>query len=111
MRLAAIAAHEAGIRIAAPMHDAFWIMSPLAELDDAIAAMTRIMVRAGNMVTGGIDLPVEVSESAVVRYPQCLGDVRKPEAKGQALWVEIKNLINSGALLDQAADLNGAAHA
>jgi hypothetical protein len=47
----------------------------------------------------------------VVRYPQCLGDVRKPEAKGQALWVEIKNLINSGALLDQAADLNGAAHA
>jgi hypothetical protein len=63
------------------------------------------------MVTGGIDLPVEVSESAVVRYPQCLGDVRKPEAKGQALWVEIKNLINSGALLDQAADLNGAAHA
>jgi hypothetical protein len=108
MRLAAIAAHEAGIHICVPVHDAFWIMAPLAELDDAIATMTRIMVRAGNVITGGLDLPVEVS--AVVRYPQCLGDVRKPEAKGQALWVEIKNLIDSGALLDlKIEDRKGAA--
>src|SRR5262249_38972398 len=102
MRLAAIAAHEAGIRICAPVHDAFWIMAPLAELDDAIAEMARIMVRAGNVITDGLDLPVEVS--AVVRYPDCLGDVRKPDAKGQALWTEIKNLINSGALLDLKAE-------
>jgi hypothetical protein len=102
MRLAAIAAYEAGIHICAPVHDAFWIMAPLAELDDAIAEMTQIMMRAGNVITGGIDLPVEVS--AVVRYPECLGDVRKPDAKGQVLWVEIQNLINSGALLDPNAE-------
>jgi DNA polymerase I len=101
MRIAGIAAYEAGIRICVPVHDAFWIMAPLDELDDGIATMTQIMVRAGNAVAG-IDLPVEVT--AEVRYPDCLGDVRKPQAKGQPLWAEIKNLIGSGALLDPKAE-------
>ena len=95
MRLAAIAAYEAGIQIVAPAHDAFWIMAPLSELDDTIAAMTEIMVRAGRAVAG-IDIPVDVS--AEVRWPNCLGDVRKPKAKGQAMWTEIQALLDSGAL-------------
>jgi DNA polymerase family A len=99
MRLAAIAGHEAGIRICAPVHDAFWITAPLSELDDAIATMTQIMVRAGNAITGGLDIPVKVS--AVVCYPQCLGDVRKSDAKGQAMWVEIRNLVGGGTLRRQ----------
>jgi hypothetical protein len=99
MRLAAIAAYEAGIRIAAPAHDAFWIMAPLAELGDTIAAMTKIMIAAGRAVAG-IDIPVEVS--AEVRWPQCVGDVRKEKAKGQAMWAEIQALLDSGAL--QAAE-------
>jgi hypothetical protein len=94
MRLAAIAGHEAGIHIVAPAHDAFWITAPLAELDDAIATMRRLMVRASNVVTGGINIPVE--ESARVPWPQCLGDVRKPDAKGQAMWNEIKALVYGG---------------
>jgi DNA polymerase-1 len=93
MRLAAIAAHEAGIKIIAVAHDAFWIAAPLAELDDAIAAMTEIMLRAGRAVAG-IDIPVEVA--AVVRWPQCLGDVRAPDAKGQAMWTEVKGLLAGG---------------
>ena len=96
MRLAGIAAYEAGIRIIAVAHDAFWITAPLAELDDAIATMSRVMVRASNVVTGGLDIPVEAS--AVVRAPQYLGDVRKPDAKGQAMWCEIKELVCGGAL-------------
>jgi len=95
MRLAAIAAYEAGIRIAAPVHDAFWIMAPLSELSDAIAAMKEIMIKAGRVVAG-IDIPVDVA--AEVRWPQCLGDVRKPKAKGQAMWTEIQALLDSGAL-------------
>jgi hypothetical protein len=90
LRLAAIAAHEAGIRICAPVHDAFWIMAPLGDLDDAIATMMAIMLRAGRVVAG-IDIPVEVA--AVVRWPQCFGDVRKPDAKGQAMWEEVKALL------------------
>jgi DNA polymerase I len=96
MRVAAIAGHEAGICICAPVHDAFWITAPLSELDDAIETMRRIMVRASAAVTGGLEIPVEVS--AVVRWPQCLGDVRRRDAKGQTLWVEIKELLNSGSL-------------
>ena len=98
MRLAGIAGYEAGIRIIAVAHDAFWIIAPLDELDDAIATMSGLMVRASNVVTGGLDIPVEVS--AVVRAPQCLGDVRKPDAKGQAMWSEIKELVR-GEVLQQ----------
>jgi hypothetical protein len=54
------------------------------------------MVKASKVITGGLEIPVEVS--AVVRWPQCLGDVRKPDAKGQAMWTEIRQLIRSGVL-------------
>jgi hypothetical protein len=70
-------------------------MATLPELDDTIAAMKEIMVTAGRAVAG-IDIPVDVS--ATVRWPHCLGDVRKPNAKGQVMWVEIQSLLNSGAL-------------
>jgi len=67
------------------------------------------MTEAGRLVSG---IPIRVKVEAVVRWPQCLGDVRKPDAKGQALWVEVKNLINSGALRDRGADtMKDAAHA
>jgi DNA polymerase I len=108
MRLAAIAAVEAGIHICSPVHDAFWIAAPLVDLDDTIAAMKGIMLRAGREITGGLEIPVEVS--AVVRYPQCLGDVRKPDAKGQAMWVEIKDLVRGGGLR-RAGENRSAAHA
>lgn len=95
MRVAAIAAYEAGIRIAAPAHDAFWIMAPLSELGDTIATMKKIMIAAGRAVAG-IDIPVDVS--AEVRWPNCLGDVRKPTVKGHAMWAEVQALLESGAL-------------
>jgi hypothetical protein len=93
MRLAAIAAHEAGIHLIAPVHDAFWIAAPLAELDETIVIMAQIMVRAGRAVAG---IDIRVKTSAVVRWPQCLGDVRDLDAKGQAMWSEIRDLLASG---------------
>jgi DNA polymerase-1 len=92
MRLAAIAAREAGVRVCCPIHDAFAIMAPLTELDDVVETMTRIMVRASVVVTGGLEIPAE--KSFEVRWPNCLGDVRKEKAKGQALWTEIRNLVH-----------------
>jgi hypothetical protein len=90
MRLAAVAGTAAGVTILNPVHDAFWIMAPIGELDDAIATMARIMVRSSAVVTGGLEVPVEVS--AKVCWPHCLGDVRHDEDRGQALWLEIKGL-------------------
>ena len=107
MRLAAIAGYEAGVQICAVVHDSFWITAPLAELDHAIATMSALMVRASKVVTGGLEIPVEVS--AEVRWPQCLGDVRAPDAKGQAMSVEVRELIRSGALRP-VVDNRDAAH-
>ena len=77
-----------------------WIAAPLTELDDAIATMTQLMQRAGEAVAG-IPIPVEVA--AVVRWPQRLGDVRKPNAKGQAMWREIEALVNGGLQQEKRA--------
>jgi hypothetical protein len=101
MRLVSIVATECGITIAAPVHDAFWILAPLDELDTTIARMTEIMTEAGRLVTGG--LPIRVKVEAVVRWPQCLGDVRAPDAKGQAMWCEVRELVCNGGLQKQAS--------
>jgi hypothetical protein len=95
MRLAAVVATECGITIAAPVHDAFWILAPLDELDTTIARMTEIMTEAGRLVAG---IPIRVKVAAVVRWPQCLGDVRAPDAKGQAMWREVRELVRNGGL-------------
>jgi DNA polymerase I-like protein with 3'-5' exonuclease and polymerase domains len=95
MRLVSIVATECGITIAAPVHDAFWILAPLDELDSTIARMTEIMTEAGRQVAG---IPIRIKVEAVVRWPQCLGDVRKPDAKGQAMWCEVRDLIRNGDL-------------
>jgi len=95
MRLVSIVATECGITIAAPVHDAFWILAPLDELDTTIARMSEIMTEAGRLVAG---IPIRVKVEAVVRWPQCLGDVRKPDAKGQAIWCEVCELVRDGGL-------------
>jgi hypothetical protein len=91
LRLSAVAGRAADVITIAPVHDSLWIMAPIRELDDAIATMSRLMVRSSAVVTGGLEIPVEVS--AKVCWPNCLGDVRREDDKGQALWLEIKGLV------------------
>jgi DNA polymerase I len=94
MRIALIAAVEAGIRVAAPVHDAFWLLCPIDKVDDTIATMTNIMRKAGAAVTGGLEIGVKVA--AVVRAPQCLGDCWTPRDKGYAMWTEVRDLLAGG---------------
>jgi len=100
MRLATIAATECGITIAAPVHDAFWILAPLDELETTITRMTEIMTEAGRLVAG---IPIRVKVEAVVRWPQCLGDTRAADAKGQAMWCEVRELVRNGGLRRQVS--------
>jgi hypothetical protein len=86
MRIAAIAATEAGIQVCAPVHDAFLIASPLERLDSDVRAMQEIMTSAGAVVTGGI--PIR-TEAKVLRFPQ-----RYMEARGLAMWNRVVNLID-----------------
>ena len=92
MRLVSIAACESGLTVAAPVHDAFWVLTPISELDATIERMTEIMTKTSTILTGGLPIGVEVA--AVVCWPNCLGDVRKNDAKGQAMWKEIRGLVD-----------------
>jgi DNA polymerase I len=92
MRIASIAAAEAGILVCCSVHDSFWILAQLDELDATIAQMREIMVQAGTAVTGGLPIGVEVK--TIVRWPQSLGDCRAD--KDQRMWVEVRALMNGG---------------
>src|SRR6516164_3204134 len=62
MRIAAIAATEAGIVVHAPVHDAFLIGAPLERLARDTEHTAAIMVAAGQTVTGGLTIRVEADE-------------------------------------------------
>ena len=94
MRIAAIAATEAGIQVCAPVHDAFWIMAPIDEVDQTIAQMQDFMVRAGAAVSGG--LPITASVKFKVLAPHNLGAVRQANDKGSEMWTEVQGLLNGG---------------
>jgi hypothetical protein len=91
-----IAATEAGIAVCAPVHDAVWIMAPLKELDATTELMCELMRRASIAVTDGY--PCRIAVEHTLRYPQCLGDVRDPQNRGQSMWIEVNDLIGSGRL-------------
>ena len=92
MRIAAIAATEAGIEVACPVHDAFLIAAPLDRLDADVAHMRDLMTRAGRTVTGGLDVR---SDAAIVRWP-----ARYMDDGGAPMWNRVLKLLNG---LAQAA--------
>jgi hypothetical protein len=65
MRHAAIRAMEAGLAVCAPIHDAFLIEAPAAELEDVAARMSVIMGDASEAILGAgyrIKVDVEIAE-------------------------------------------------
>jgi hypothetical protein len=84
MRMAAIAATEAGIEVCAPIHDAFLIAAPLERLEEDVTRMRGFMSAAGQAVTGGFDVR---TDATVVRWPN-----RYTDEGGQDLWVRVMRL-------------------
>jgi DNA polymerase I-like protein with 3'-5' exonuclease and polymerase domains len=65
MRYAAIRATEAGLTVCAPIHDAFLIEAPVAELEDVAARMDVIMGDASEAILGaGYRVKVDVEIAA-----------------------------------------------
>ena len=87
LRIAAIAATEAGIQVCAPVHDAFLIAAPLERLEDDIAAMRDIMTKAGRAVTGGLDIR---TDAEVVRWPD-----RYMDERGKEMWEKVMSLLDT----------------
>jgi DNA polymerase I-like protein with 3'-5' exonuclease and polymerase domains len=91
MRIAAIAATEAGLEVCAPVHDAFLIAAPLERLDADVLTMRALMSRAGRAVTGGLDVR---TEAEVVRWPDRFMDPR-----GAAMWQRVVGMLPAGGRL------------
>jgi hypothetical protein len=68
MRIVCIAATQAGIEVACPVHDAFLIISALERLDEDVANMREIMKRASEVVTGGLRIRVDDKTVRTGRY-------------------------------------------
>jgi DNA polymerase I-like protein with 3'-5' exonuclease and polymerase domains len=86
MRLAAIAATEAGLEVCCPVHDAFLIAAPLQRLEEDVARMQELMGRAGRAVTGGFQVR---TDAEVVRWPG-----RYMDPRGRAMWERITALLD-----------------
>ena len=84
MQAVCIAATEAGIEVACPVHDAFLIVSRLNRLDHDIADMREIMQRASEVVTGGLRIRVDCK---IVRAGRYMDD------RGRAMWDRIMELL------------------
>ncbi len=67
MRLAAIRATEAGVQIAAPVHDGFLLLAPADQLDDHVDQLRRAMGWASRQVLAGYEIRTGVEQ--VVRHP------------------------------------------
>jgi DNA polymerase I len=85
MRIASIAATEAGIEVCCPVHDAFLISAPVDRIDDDVAAMREIMSKAGRAVTGGLDVRTDVK---IVRWPE-----RYMDKRGESMWGKVMALL------------------
>jgi DNA polymerase-1 len=92
MRLAAIAATEAGIEVCAPVHDAFLIAAPIEKINEEIARMRLIMSAAGQAVAG---LPIATDVKQVL-YPD-----RYMDERGLKMWETVQVLL--AALKQRAA--------
>jgi DNA polymerase-1 len=84
MRLAAIAATEAGIEVCAPVHDAFLIAAPIETIDEDTARMRLIMSAAGQAVCG-LAIATDVKQ---VLYPD-----RYMDERGVKMWKTVQALL------------------
>ena len=85
LRLACIAAAEAGIELVCPVHDAVVVQAPLDRLDQDIARMQVLMTEAGRIVTGGLSVR---TEATVVRWPD-----RYMDKRGKEMWARVMRLL------------------
>jgi DNA polymerase-1 len=82
LRIACIAATEAGISVCCPVHDALLVEGSVDQIEEIAAATCRIMERAGQAVTGGL---VVRAESKIIRWPDRYSDPRGTGVWGKAM--------------------------
>ena len=85
MRLAAILATERGIRVCAPVHDAFLIEAPASQIEAAVAEMQQVMRDASRIVLNGLELRSDVK---YIHSPD-----RYMDERGIKMWNTVMGLL------------------
>jgi hypothetical protein len=85
MRLACCLLTEQGIRVCAPIHDALLVEGPAGGIADVVAATTKAMREASELVLPGFPLR---SEAKVIRHPE-----RYADGRGKAMWESVLGLL------------------
>ena len=86
LRLAIIKMHEAGIQVAAPIHDAVLVEGTCEDVEEIVAVTQRCMREASRIILNGFELESDVK---VVTYPNRYMD----EERGGSFWNNVMNLI------------------
>lgn len=86
MRQAAILATERGLRVCAPVHDAFLIEAPRTKIEVVVVEMQKAMREASRVVLDGLELRSDVK---YVHSPD-----RYMDERGTKMWGTVMSLIN-----------------
>ncbi len=87
LRIAIMMAHDAGVTICAPVHDALLIEAHVSHIDEAVSTCRDAMKRASEVVLDGFSLE---TDHRVVTYPDRFGDVR-----GAEMWQQVTRLLHT----------------
>jgi DNA polymerase I len=87
LRLAACLGTEAGLKLCAPIHDALLLEAPLDRLDEHIAHLKALMIKASEVVMGTLACRVDAD---IVRYPDRYSD----DASG-GMWDKVSGLLQT----------------
>jgi hypothetical protein len=85
LHVASILAERRGVRIVAPVHDAFLAEADLDQADEASAALDRVMRDAAAVVLRGYELPTDVQ---IIRP-----GARFHDDRGLAMWETVTKLV------------------
>ncbi len=84
LRLACTLAHQAGLKIIAPVHDAILLESPIETLNQDVLRLQNIMIEAGRIILDGFSIRVETD---ITTYPD-----RYMDERGVAMWEKVQRL-------------------
>ncbi len=86
LRVACCYLTEAGIRVAAPVHDAVLVECPIEDIDATISDVQRILAKASRVVLGGFTLKTDIT---TIQYPAVLSDSDSSE-----IWATIQRVLS-----------------
>jgi DNA polymerase I-like protein with 3'-5' exonuclease and polymerase domains len=86
LRVACCYLTEAGIRVAAPVHDAVLVECPIEDIDATTSEVQFILAKASRVVLGGFTLKTDITTT---KYPAVLSDSDSSE-----IWATIQRVLS-----------------